>query len=530
MTAKFIVPHLLKALAASAMMLTVASSRAAAPGGAGHEYDGVKLTDEPVKSQGSVLPAEIVIDENRPVRDYSRRLFGLNYDWRELDALPMVKTVPGQACPQLNSDYLNTVRGIPLPFNRAGGGDSQKLRWKSAVGPVGERRVQETLWGKNGRILLTGPAEWIRCVQATEPDAEFVWTLNMVGDTPADAHDIAEFLTGGADTKWGKLRIESGLPRPVKPALWELGNELDWGSHGMSVEEYIKKCQAYMAAVRQVVPDAKFAALATTAPASARSQGRWPGWHRQLLAKLAPELSYLVFHPYYHGFKTAFVEKSQLDVLARDIKASANPDIKLYLSEHGKWPADKQHWYQTHALTGCLDTAEFMLRMLARPEVGAMTYHAQCAGPWGMVYTANYRKKLPPGKIYTTGIADLLRLFATVPAGATVVAEKMSGKFTDFTKTDLMTTAAAVMSKDGKTLYLIVCNRLPDTARELTFSARHRYRLQSRTMLTAPGLEAFNTAEKRAISLTTAPATGAETFQKAMVPPRSLTVYQLQKL
>ena len=37
--------------------------------------------------------------------------------------------------------------------------------------------------------------------------------------------DLVEYLYGGADTTWGKLRIQDGRTKPYETKFFELGNE-----------------------------------------------------------------------------------------------------------------------------------------------------------------------------------------------------------------------------------------------------------------------------------------------------------------
>lgn len=507
---------------------------AAAPvGGAGHEYDGVKIADDKGVAP-AVLPTTVSIDPDRKTGVYGARMFGCNFDWMNLDGMKtMIPLWDRQVTNmQPRPDYLKTLQGVPLPLCRMAGTDSQYLQWKKAIGPLAKRVSHKRMSWDRGGIQIAGPVEWINSTRQIYPGAEFVWTLNMTLDTPEDARDLAEFFQGGSDTAWGRKRLEYGLKETVKPAIWELGNELDWGKEKMSVDEYIRRSRAIIAAIRQVQPDAVFSAHAATAPWAPAQTANWKEWHRRVLKELGPDLQYLSFHPYYRGHKPEYLLK-YMDVLAEDIRNSSNPRIKVFVSEHAKWPPGRENgdkawtknWYQTHALIGCLDTAEWIIMMLQRPEIGAMTYHAFCSGPWGMIY-----RDKTVDKYYLTGIAAMFKLFGMIPYGSAVVATNVEGPFTSCRQDEFNFSAVAVAAVDGKTLYLLLDNRLPATTRKAMFNiGGGTWHLVSTATLTAPDLHSFNTVDRQNISLRVEPVAAGDKFQTYFVPPKSLVLLTLQR-
>ena len=154
-----------------------------------------------------------------------------------------------------------------------------------------------------------------------------------------------------------------------------------------------------------------------------------------------------------------------LNVIRDDIASSSNPGIRISISEHGTWPGGEpgpwsNSWYKTHALQGCLAVSEWFNRMLARPEVGAMTMHACSSGPWGMFYPDPYS-----GKVYATGLAELFKFYKLAPFGGEVIGHELHGEGSAFDG-QLSLTAVAV-EQNGKR-YVILTNRLPDTDRKLS--------------------------------------------------------------
>ncbi len=498
---------------------------AAARTGAGAEYDNTQVALEPQVTEG-MLPAGLKVDTAKVVRLYDHKLFGLCNDWPGLTRLTVFDGKAYEPGMKANSDYLTALKGLRLPAVRMAGTDSQYFQWKKALGPMVNREAQKN--GQWGAAVPqpVGVVEWIASSRQLDPEAQFVWVFNMTGDTAQDAADLAEFLTGSADTVWGKKRIALGLKEPVTPIVWELGNELDWGKDPMPAAEYIAKCKEWIAAVRKVEPAAKFAAHSITAPWDKRQLAKWEDWNQSVLNALGKDLSYYAFHPYYRGHSPGYLKK-YLDDLSNFVKNSPNPDIKIFISEHAKWPPNaekgdaewKKYWYQTHALTGCLDTAEWDIMSLSRPEIGMMTYHNICSGPWGFVYPDGN------GKYFATGLGDLYRLFTSIPDGAKVVETSLSGPHTSITGENFSLSAAAV--KDQDTLYLLINNRLPTTEREIALDLGKPYTLIKSQTLSAPNILSANSRASREISVKT------ETFAqpgvaKVTVPPKSFVILTLK--
>ncbi len=507
------------------------AAEAAKPGeGAGHEYDGApKQVEAEELSKESLLPAKLYVDETKLVRRYDAALFGVCYDWWAINALDIAKPEEPGGIPQVSRDYLELMKGVPLTLNR---NVTFPMSWKDALGPMSERKSQKlTHWDK-GSVKAFGPVEWIKSTLATDPSAEFVWCLDIGrADNAQDAHDIAEFLTGSASSVWGAKRVALGIEKPVKVAIWELGNELDWSSQKMSLERYVELSKAAIAAVRSVQPDAVFAAHAATAPWHPTQSKNWLAWHRGLLESLGGEIGFLSLHPYYRGYSVSFIE-SYINQISSDIKASNHTNIKLYISEHGKWPPGdsskpewRKYWFQTHALVGCLDTAEWTLRMLARQDIAAMTYHNVSSGPWGMVYRDNLTQKL-----YSTAMADLFRVFAKVPFGSKVVASTLSGEETNPRSSKFSLSAAAMLSEDGKTLYLELCNHNALAARDLAASFKDGpYYPVSATVLSAPNMMSFDSAEQRPVRVEEEEMDGSQSFTGISIPAKSLVVLKLKR-
>ncbi len=529
-------PHRMLTLSGVIIMsflLTASMAQQTAPqaGGAGNEYKGVVLeknVDLPRNSR--TLPATIEINESVSIKPFTRELFGYNFDWNTMQSL-MVEAGSGGMDPKIAS----LLSGLRSPLNRMSGSESQTFHWKETLGPLQERKEQVLYEGAVPTKIKFGIVEWIQLMQSIDSKAAFVWCVNLATEQPTDHADLVEFLTGdpkrdaNGGVNWAQRRVDLGIKNPVRVAIWEIGNEMDWGKDRMSVEQYIEAARKAIQAIRFVDPMAKIAVLSKTAPWEPGGEKTWYHWHQAVLKALGTQIDYVVFHCYYDGHTVAhldtFIRKIQSDIVA--ITGSAR--IKLFFSEHARWPeqpkeggpeAWRKEWFRTHSLDGCLSTARFLVRSLNEPERVAATYHSFSSGPWGLVYRDQ------AGRVYSTGIADMFRIMEEIE-GDTVVQCHVNGPLTDVTKNTMNFTAAAVQRRTG--IDLVIVNRGPK--REAAILTRDEYRLKGSRVLTGPDIDSYNTADGKPITLQTVPIDkGAGALNAYPIPAYSIVLLHLERV
>ncbi len=493
--------------------------------GAGSEYDGVTLTDAKAVTIAE-LPAKLVIDARIRTKPITPDLLGVVISGRECDDLFMHGTGT-----QVTDEMRAILPRLPFHLVRIVQYHDASLfgaDWKSAIGPQDQRPlIHFNSWEKL-QPNTAGPIEMVNALQGADPAMRMVWTVDVRAN---DQAELARFLINTVESgdPWAAKRVATGRIAPVPVVLWELGNEVDWvgPKHALSLDDYVTACRKAMVAIRSVVPDAHFAPHLATAPWAweERFHIDWKIWHRRLLQEFGNDIDYLAFHPYYFGYPTSVIE-SYMDVVRDDIRSlTGSSRIKLYISEHGVWPAAAKgekwetSWWQTHGIPGCLSTAQFLNRAAARPDVGPVTYHNLSAGPWGMVYRDKESQRL-----YTTGIADLFALYGAY-LGDQVVESNMSGVQTDPRAADCSLTCLTTHTAAGMNLILV--NRLDATHRALTLSfADGSYDVVSSTTLTAANANARNTADEQQIIVTTSttPVVNLTTYD---LPPRAVVGLRL---
>lgn len=141
------------------------------------------------------------------------------------------------------ADLMQLLAGMHPKFLRLPGGNylegdqiDERFDWKNTLGPLANRPTHRSPWNyqsTDGMGLLEF-LEWTEDLNI-EPVLAVYAGYSLKGDhinagpalTPYvdDAMDELEFVTGGADTKWGAVRAKLGHPAPFPLHYVEVGNE-----------------------------------------------------------------------------------------------------------------------------------------------------------------------------------------------------------------------------------------------------------------------------------------------------------------
>ncbi|WDF56146.1 alpha-L-arabinofuranosidase C-terminal domain-containing protein [Mucilaginibacter sp. KACC 22063] len=147
---------------------------------------------------------------------------------------------------------------------------ANRYQWKKTIGDVDKRENIINRWNVEFKHRLTpdyyqtfglgfmeyfmlaedigaSPLPILNCGMACQYNTGQLVPLNQIDPYIQDALDLIEFANGSADTKWGRLRISLGHPKPFNLKLMGVGNE-QWG------EQYIERWKVFEKAIKQKYP------------------------------------------------------------------------------------------------------------------------------------------------------------------------------------------------------------------------------------------------------------------------------------
>ena len=140
-------------------------------------------------------------------------------------------------------DLMEKLAAMHPAFLRFPGGNylegdhiPERYEWKKTIGPLVDRPTHPSPWryhSSDGLGLLEF-LEWCEDLKMQPVLAVYAgYSMMQEHVNPGadldpyvqDALDELEYVTGGADTKWGAVRVKNGHPEPFKLTYVEIGNE-----------------------------------------------------------------------------------------------------------------------------------------------------------------------------------------------------------------------------------------------------------------------------------------------------------------
>jgi len=145
-------------------------------------------------------------------------------------------------------DAIRALKAENPGIIRFGGSMIEVYEWDKSIGPW-DQRVPYTTgpWGGQdpnfvGIEEITQLARYL--------GAEPLICMRWSDQRPEAAAAEVEYMNGGIDTKWGKLRAQNGHPDSYKVQYWQIGNEVGGAQYDDSV-------RAFAEAMRKVDPSIK---------------------------------------------------------------------------------------------------------------------------------------------------------------------------------------------------------------------------------------------------------------------------------
>jgi alpha-N-arabinofuranosidase len=139
---------------------------------------------------------------------------------------------------------------------------AERYEWKKTIGPLVDRPTHPGPWSYHSSdgLGLLEFLEWCEDLKMQPVLAVYGgYSMHQEHVNPGpdlepyvqDALDEIEYVTGGADTKWGAVRVKNGHPEPFKLTYVEIGNEDNFDKSG----SYDGRYAQYYKAIKAKYPD-----------------------------------------------------------------------------------------------------------------------------------------------------------------------------------------------------------------------------------------------------------------------------------
>ena len=411
------------------------------------------------------------------------------------------------------ADTVALLKQLNSPVYRWPGGNFVSgYDWKDGIGDPDRRPPRKNPAWKGIEHNDVGLHEFMDLCR--EIDAEpFIAVNTGLGGAKAAAEEI-EYTNGGTDTPMGKLRARNGHPQPWGVKWWAIGNEMygDWQLGHMPLEEYVKKHNRVVDAMRKVDP--------TFQPIAVGARGRWSV---QMLTTCAEHMSLISEHLYCQDREDVIVHTNQIAAEIRRIAEAhrgyrktiaslAGKDIRIAQDEWNYWygPNEYGELGTRYFLQDGLGVAIGLHEFIRNSDLFFMANYAQTVNVIGAIKTTKTQAEFE-----TTGLVLKLyrERFGEIPA-------QVGG---DFRPLDI----TAALSHDNTTLTVALVNpsdKLHSVTLKLT--GRALTGRGQKWLLTGPNKWSHNAPGKpRQVDIKTSFLTNAAGRLEAV--PLSVTLYWL---
>jgi len=423
-----------------------------------------------------------------------------------------VSLMPADNVRGMRADTLELLKQLNAPVYRWPGGNFVSgYDWNDGIGPRDKRPPRKNPAWKGIEHNDFGLDEFM--VFCETVGAEPLIVVNSGAGNLDLALAELEYANGAADTPMGKRRAENGHPQPYGVTWWGVGNEMygDWQIGHMPLEEYVKKHNSFVEAMRAQDPSIKLIAVGATGK-----------WSETMLTECADHMDLLSEH-FYCGEKQGVA--AHVNQIVQSIRDKAerhrwyHANLPSLAGKHIPIAMDEWNYWYGEELYG-----EIGVRYHLKDALGIAAGIHEYARNSDVIFMANYAQTVNViGCIKTTGAAaawdttglPLLlyrREFGTIP-----VAVKCGRPI------DVM----AAWTADRKALTIGVVNPLAE-AREVPFTLNNASITGNGTVWTIAGTDPmlYNVpGEAPKVEIVESPATGiSDTLD---VPGYSISLFRL---
>jgi alpha-L-arabinofuranosidase len=249
-----------------------------------------------------------------------------------------VSLMPADNVEGWRADTVALLMQLNSPVYRWPGGNFVSgYNWRDGIGDRDRRPPRQNPAWKGVEPNDVGIHEYMGLMSLI--GAEPYVALNTGLGTVADVAAEVQYCNGSVDTPMGKLRAANGHPEPFHVSWWAVGNEMygEWQLGHMPIDEYVKKHNAAVDAIRGVDPGARVVGV-----------GSLGSWDQAFLRGAASHLDLISEHVYRKEMTDVEAHTRQLaediDLVAAahrayrsSIPELADRDIPVAMDEWNYW-------------------------------------------------------------------------------------------------------------------------------------------------------------------------------------------------
>jgi alpha-N-arabinofuranosidase len=249
-----------------------------------------------------------------------------------------VSLMPADNLHGWRADTVALLKELNAPIYRWPGGNFVSgYNWRDGIGDRDTRPPRQNPAWKGVESNDVGIHEYMDLMAMI--GAEPYVALNTGLGTVQEVADEVQYFNGSVDTPMGKLRAANGHPAPFGVTWWAVGNEMygEWQLGHMPIEDYVKKHNAVVDAIRAVDPLSRVVGVGSVGP-----------WDQAILKASADHLDLISEHIYRKELTDVGAHAAQLasdiDRIARahrgyraSIPELAGRDIRVAMDEWNYW-------------------------------------------------------------------------------------------------------------------------------------------------------------------------------------------------
>lgn len=178
-----------------------------------------------------------------------------------------VSLMPADNIHGMRADTIALLKELDSPIYRWPGGNFVSgYDWRDGIGDRDKRppRKNPAWQGIDSNDFGIDEFMTFCRIVNTEP---LVVVNTGLGDVEMALQEL-EYANGSVETKMGQLRAKNGHPEPYRVKYWGIGNEMygNWQLGHMPLEEYVKKHNEFVAAMRKLDPTIVAIAVGNVGP------------------------------------------------------------------------------------------------------------------------------------------------------------------------------------------------------------------------------------------------------------------------